>query len=59
VAWNSVNALPAWLSNWSNTGQSLVGDVTFNIYEMPFPAGNVTLPGPASTDGYMLLVGCN
>jgi hypothetical protein len=58
VAWNSANALPAWLAGWSNTGQSLVGDATFNVYRLPLPAGPFTLPGAASADAYILFVGC-
>lgn len=59
VAWNSVIAPPPWLASWQNTGQSLVGDVTFNVYRMRVSAGTVTLPGPGSADGYLLLVGCH
>ncbi|MDP9008795.1 MAG: PASTA domain-containing protein [Pseudomonadota bacterium] len=59
VAWDSANVPPAWLSGWNNTGQSLVGDATFNVYSMTFAAGTVTLPGPGSSDGYILFVGCN
>jgi len=58
VAWDAANALPAWLSTWVSTGQSLVGSATFNIYSNAYPAGPVTLPGPASGDGYILMVGC-
>jgi PASTA domain len=58
VAWDSANVPPAWLSGWSNTGQSLIGDVTFNVYSMTFAAGTVTLPGPGSSNGYVLFVGC-
>jgi predicted secreted hydrolase len=35
-----------------------VGSATFNIYSNAYPAGPVTLPGPASGDGYILMVGC-
>jgi beta-lactam-binding protein with PASTA domain len=59
VAWDSANAPPAWLLGWNATGQSLIGDATFNVYSMPFAAGTVTLPGPGSSDGYILFVGCN
>jgi len=58
VGWNSANPVPAWLAGWSNTGNSLVGDATFNVYRVPLPAGPFTLPGAASADGYILLVGC-
>ncbi|HEX4243670.1 MAG TPA: PASTA domain-containing protein [Steroidobacteraceae bacterium] len=59
IGWNSADPPPAWLAGWNATGQSLVGDVTYNVYSMPMPAGPVTLPGPASADGYILFVGCN
>jgi hypothetical protein len=58
VAWDSVNPLPEWLSTWTNTGQNLVGSATFNLYRNAFSPGTVTLPGAASSDGYMLIVGC-
>ena len=59
VGWDPANALPAWLSTWTNTGASLVGDTTFNVYTNYFPAGNVTLPAANSNqDSYLLFVGC-
>lgn len=58
VAWDSVNTLPEWLSTWTNTGQSLVGSATFNLYRNAFSPGTVTIPGAAGSDGYILIVGC-
>ncbi|MGD0505290.1 MAG: chitobiase/beta-hexosaminidase C-terminal domain-containing protein [Steroidobacteraceae bacterium] len=59
VAWDPANAVPAWLSSWTNTGASLVGDTTFDVYSTYFPAGNVTLPAANSNvDSYLLFVGC-
>ncbi len=59
VGWDPANALPAWLSTWTNTGSTLVGDVTFDIYSSYFPAGTVEIPGANSgLDSYLLLVGC-
>jgi hypothetical protein len=58
VAWDSVNPLPEWLSTWTNTGQTLVGSATFDLYRNAFSPGTVTFPGAAGNDGYMLIVGC-
>lgn len=58
VAWDTLNATPAWLSSWTNTGNSLVGNSTFNVYRKSFAAGTVTLNGAASHDNYIPFVGC-
>jgi hypothetical protein len=58
VAWDSLNALPSWLSTWAATGNNLIGNTTFNVYRKLFPAGPVSLPGPNSSDNYILFVGC-
>jgi hypothetical protein len=58
VAWDSVNTPPAWLSSWTNTGNSLVGNSTFNVYRKAFSAGTVTINGANSHDNYIAFVGC-
>ena len=60
VAWDSTAAPPAWLSGWSNTGNSLVGTKTFDVYRKAYSAGTVTLGGANSPggDNYVPFVGC-
>jgi hypothetical protein len=58
VGWDSLNAIPSWLSTWTKTTNSLVGNVTFNVYRKAFAAGTVTLGGPNTVDNYIPFVGC-
>jgi hypothetical protein len=59
VAWDLENTLPTWLSAWTNTGNTLVGNTTFTVYSKEYSAGaTVTLPGANARDVYMLFVGC-
>jgi hypothetical protein len=48
LGFDSTHTPPSWLSSWTNTGKSLVGTPTFNVYKKTFPAGSVTIGGPAS-----------
>jgi hypothetical protein len=48
LGFDSGHTPPSWLSSWMNTGKSLVGTPTFNVYKKTFPAGTVTIGGPAS-----------
>ena len=58
VAWDLRNTLPTWLSGWTNTGNTLVGNTTFTVFSKAFSAGTVTIPGPNAADMYLLFVGC-
>jgi hypothetical protein len=58
VGWDVDNALPAWLSTWTDTGNSLTGDVNFHVYSTAVAAGTVTLPGANAADNYIVFVGC-
>jgi hypothetical protein len=58
VGWDVNNPVPAWLSTWTNTGNSLIGDATFHVYSTTVAAGAVTLPGPNASDNYIVFVGC-
>lgn len=59
VAWDHNNPLPAWIDGtWFNTGNSLIGNTTFNVYSKQFAAGPVSLKGAGSSDMYILFVGC-
>jgi hypothetical protein len=58
LAWDPGNPVPAWLSNWTRTGDKLVGNTTFEVYRRAIAAGPVHVPGPAARDNYLLLVGC-
>jgi hypothetical protein len=59
VAWDHLNALPPWIDGtWFNTGNSLTGNSTFNVYSKSFSPGTVSLKGAGSSDMYILFVGC-
>jgi hypothetical protein len=59
VAWDHNVALPPWIDGtWFNTGNSLIGNATFNVYSKFFAAGPVSLKGPSAGDMYILFVGC-
>ena len=58
VGWDVDNALPAWLSTWTDTGNNLAGDANFHVYSTAVAAGTVTLPGPNAPDNYIVFVGC-
>jgi len=58
VAWDQSNPIPAWLSSWSRTADTLTGNATFDIRRRWFGAGPVQIPGPATRDNYLLLLGC-
>lgn len=58
VGWDSLNPVPAWLSSWTKTGDTLVGNAHFELYRKAVPAAVVSVPGPGTRDTYLLLVGC-
>lgn len=39
VAWDLRNTQPTWLSSWTNTGNTLVGNTTFTVFSKAFSAG--------------------
>lgn len=47
VAYDSrATGLPSWLSNWTNTGETLgTTDVTRNLFSKPFAAGTIAVGG--------------
>jgi hypothetical protein len=58
LGWDRTNPVPAWLSSWTRTGDTLAGNVNFEVWRRWFAAGKVQIPGPATRDNYLLLVGC-
>lgn len=59
VVWDPNQTVPAWLSGWTLTKNTLNGNTQFDVYMKQFSAGTVTLGGPSARDNYMILVGCN
>ena len=58
LAWDESNPIPAWLSSWTKTADTLVGNASFEVWRRWFAAGTVQIPGPATRDNYLLLLGC-
>jgi hypothetical protein len=58
LGWDQGNPVPAWLTSWTKTQDKLVGNATFEVFRKWFAAGTVQIPGPATNDNYLLLVGC-
>ena len=58
LGWDQGNAVPAWLTSWTKTQDKLVGNAIFEVFRKWFAAGTVQIPGPATNDNYLLLVGC-
>lgn len=58
VGYAQTSNLPAWLSSWSSTGDSLINtDRELHLYRKDFPAGNVILGGNAGASSmYVVLV---
>jgi len=58
LAWDQSNPIPAWLSSWTRTADTLIGNASFEVRRRWFAAGPVQIPGPATRDNYLLLLGC-
>ena len=58
VAYDHFNAsVPSWLSDWANTGLSLITNTTtLDVYSKTFPAGLITLGGNEEYYNYMYSV---
>ena len=56
VVWGEGKDVPGWLESWTEGEEVELGGDGYRVYEQDFGAGEVTLPAPAPSTNYHLLL---